>query len=730
MTTAIDKNSDGLKLKHRYKFPKYPFKYPSPVVCAVGEFPRSDKNEKLYLWNEGKGKAIYRPFETYEQIHQKEREHKAFHDAEALLSKQPKLVQIVVNKRYSDLDKEQGRKRANAYLAKTFVERTYPRIKMITDRYALPAMTVENCNFFNRFNRLPDMSKKDIENLAWDIANLMNEQLMLVGKENITDSELKLTYKLFLHASKITSGFKQDVPRWAKLTTRYFNQKDADSAISRMMSDKWWLNRLRKYASQWREHLSIAINLVSKKANIYASKTAINEWKEQKNRTREFLKSMELEDEEGNRVSLIDKYYGSVANPAIKRTEMMVRIRGFEDICNELGYVGEFYTLTAPSKYHATTKHGYRNRKWNGCSPADTQKYLCKLWSKIRAKLHRKNLRVFGMRVAEPHHDGTPHWHMLLFMLPSQLEEIRSIIKAYTVAEDNHELITDKARKARFYVEEIDPEKGSATGYVAKYISKNVDGYALDGEVDDESGRPMKEAAMAAAAWSGRWNIRQFQFIGGAPVTVYRELRRMADHDRAMGLDVEFALVHDCADSGNWAGYINAQGGPFVKRENLIARLWYQESEDTNEYGEEVIRVKGVFSTLVGIDTPILTRLKQWKIVKKLDDAHAESAFSGANASPRSSVNNCTGETRTINDEEKGVTEILDNFRSIGHEITLEDAQKMRNGSGIVIDDIAFRCFDDGSLIRTGTTQLKYRQFHERKARIFNKVNKLRGINV
>ncbi len=41
----------------------------------------------------------------------------------------------------------------------------------------------------------------------------------------------------------------------------------------------------------------------------------------------------------------------------------MTRTRGFENICNELGYVGEFYTLTAPSKYHATTKAGYLSGK-------------------------------------------------------------------------------------------------------------------------------------------------------------------------------------------------------------------------------------------------------------------------------------------------------------------------------------------------------------------------------
>ncbi|MBK5014458.1 replication endonuclease [Pantoea sp. S62] len=345
-----------------------------------------------------------------------------------------------------------------------------------------------------------------------------------------------------------------------------------------------------------------------------------------------------------NRISLIEKYDGSVANPAIRRCELMTRIRGFENICNEMGFIGEFYTLTAPARYHATIKTGHRNRKWNGASPADTQHYLCSVWQKIRAKLHREEIRIFGIRVAEPHHDATLHWHMLMFMRPEQAERVREIMRDYALQEDGSELTTDKARKARFHAEAIDPEKGSATGYVAKYISKNIDGYALDGETDDESGKDLKETASAVSAWAARWHIRQFQFVGGAPVTVYRELRRMADSETAHGLSVEFAAAHDAADAGDWAGYVNAQGGPFVRRDELAVRTWYQASEDVNEYGEETVRIKGVYATEVGDDTPILTRLMQWKIVpKRAVDLGFE--FKDAPASSRSSVNNCTGPT-------------------------------------------------------------------------------------
>ncbi|HIC6261629.1 TPA: replication endonuclease, partial [Salmonella enterica subsp. enterica serovar Nagoya] len=273
---------------------------------------------------------------------------------------------------------------------------------------------------------------------------------------------------------------------------------------------------------------------------------------------------------------------------------------------------------------------------------ADTQNYLTGIWARIRAKLHREEIRIFGIRVAEPHHDGTPHWHMLMFMLPEDVERVRLIIRDYAWEEDRHELKSDKAKKARFHAEAIDPEKGSATGYVAKYISKNIDGYALDGENDDESGELLKETAPAVSAWAARWHIRQFQFIGGAPVTVYRELRKMADPETARALSVEFAEVHDAAHYGRWADYVNAQGGPFVRRDELQVRALYEPRTELNQYGEEIVCIKGVYDSTIGAGTPILTRLTQWKIVpKRAVDLAVD--VKGAPAPSRSSVNNCTG---------------------------------------------------------------------------------------
>ncbi|MEH3456189.1 replication endonuclease [Enterobacter roggenkampii] len=612
-----------------------------------------------YPWNAPRS-AIASPYLTYDQQHRRDRMFAALLHARKVLSLQPECVRFDVYRTAAVLEQNQGSQRANAFLI-SFCKKALPRLELVAKKYEctginsnvstavfgghfdsqlMQYLASRMVNMVARYNRLPDISRADIDLLAADIANFIRAELADIDDTGF--SELKTLYTWYMRAGIISLQFNVTPPHWERVTKKYVGEDEIAPAITRMFNEVWWRGRLRRIAAAWREHLHIAAGNVSKKRHVYASKNCVTDWREQKRRTREFLKGLDLEDEDGNRISLIEKYDGSVANPAIRRCELMTRIRGFENICNELGYVGEFYTLTTPSKYHATTKAGYRNSKWNGASPSDTQSYLTGLWARIRAKLHREEIRIFGIRVAEPHHDGTPHWHMLMFMLPEDVERVRLIIRDYALEEDRLELRSDKAKKARFHAEAIDPEKGSATGYVAKYISKNIDGYALDGETDDESGELLKETAPAVSAWAARWHIRQFQFIGGAPVTVYRELRRLADTETAHGLSVEFAAVHDAADAGDWAGYVNAQGGPFVRRDDLQVRTLYEPRAEFNQYGEETVCIRGVYDSAVGAGTPILTRLTQWKIVpKRAVDLAVD--VKGAPAPSRSSVNNCTG---------------------------------------------------------------------------------------
>ncbi|AXC89253.1 replication endonuclease [Salmonella enterica subsp. enterica] len=612
-----------------------------------------------FPWNAPRS-AIASPYLTYDQQYRRDRMFAALLHARKVLSLQPECVRFDVYRTAAVLEQNQGSQRANAFLI-SFCKKALPRLELVAKKYEcaginsnvsgavfdghfdtqlMQYLASRMVNMVARFNRLPDMSRADIDLLAADIANFIRAELADIDDAGF--SELKTLYTWYMRAGFISLQFNVTPPKWERVTKKYFGEDEIAPAVMRMFNEVWWRGRLRRIASAWREHLQIAVGNVSKKKHAYASKSCVTDWREQKRRTREFLKGLDLEDEYGNRISLIEKFDGSVANPEIRRCELMARIRGFENICNELGYVGEFYTLTAPSKYHATTKAGYRNSKWNGASPSDTQSYLTGLWARIRAKLHREEIRIFGIRVAEPHHDGTPHWHMLMFMLPEDVERVRLIIRDYAWEEDRHELRSDKAKKARFHAEAIDPEKGSATGYVAKYISKNIDGYALDGETDDESGELLKESAPAVSAWAARWHIRQFQFIGGAPVTVYRELRRMADPETARALSVEFAAVHDAAHYGRWADYVNAQGGPFVRRDDLQVRTLYEPRTEFNQYGEETVCIKGVYDASIGAGSPILTRLTQWKIVpKRAVDLAVD--VKGAPAPSRSSVNNCTG---------------------------------------------------------------------------------------
>jgi hypothetical protein len=220
--------------------------------------------------------------------------------------------------------------------------------------------------------------------------------------------------------------------------------------------------------------------------------------------------------------------------------------------------VALFFTLTAPSAFHAYHSGGGINAAWKEEGKPRVQaaqQWLRKMWARARAKLHRLSVLFYGFRVAEPHHDATPHWHMVLFVPPSGGDTLQRVLRLVWLSEFGDEA---GAHVHRCKAVVIDPERGSATGYVAKYVSKNIDGAgAIGDETSDETGAPVRDGVARVAAWASCHGIRQFQQVGGPPVGLWREARRLREPVPECD-DIERARA--AADAGDWAGFVAAVG--------------------------------------------------------------------------------------------------------------------------------------------------------------------------
>jgi hypothetical protein len=377
-------------------------------------------------------------------------------------------------------------------------------------------------------------------------------------------------------------------------------------ALNRMCHPGWWKRRIETHALRTYESLAIANGLVHQQASCYISNEIRQRMRQKVQRTTELIESLQAINEEGDIVDLKDLINGSVSNPRIRRAELMVRIRGFEEYSKTRNDQAVFLTITCPSRFHAVLrKSGEPNPNSDASTPREGQDYLCNIWQRIRAKLNRQNLRPYGFRVAEPHHDGTPHWHLLLFCKPEQMETLISICRAYAVLENPEEYGADKYR---FKAEMIDPKKGTATGYIAKYISKNIDGHGLSPE---EFGDQPQSTAEDVQSWAKAWGIRQFQQIGGPPVTVWRELRKIRTPIPDSEVLEKARLI---ADEAGWSEFIHMMGGTDCPRSDLAITLYKAWSDREGIYGEPIGEL--IFGVCAG-EAIATTRIHTWLIGDK-----------------------------------------------------------------------------------------------------------------
>jgi len=151
-----------------------------------------------------------------------------------------------------------------------------------------------------------------------------------------------------------------------------------------------------------------------------------------------------------------ERYYAEIQN----------RVNTLERIAKKRDLKPLFMTLTLPSEYHQykTTKNGaiINNPKFNGTTPKESVKILTKMFSRLRQDRSLKELtkenRIY-FRVNEPHKDGTPHTHILMFIPSNRLERVK---RAYKRLYDN------RANDIQIITDNIN----NSVAYVMKYINK------------------------------------------------------------------------------------------------------------------------------------------------------------------------------------------------------------------------------------------------------------------
>ena len=438
--------------------------------------------------------------------------------------------------------------------------------------------------------------------------------------------------------------------------------KTAEGTIARGCSEHWWRAALRKKVARVVEHAAIKLGVVHRKNGGYASDEACARRRQQLERNAALLQRTLVRNEAGQVYTLAELAAASVSNRDNRRGELMTRIRGCEEFADARGHVGMFLTLTCPSRFHAVLSGGKGpkarprpNPRYEGADPREAQQWLCDNWARTRSALQRRGIAMYGFRVAEPHHDGCPHWHVLLWCDDeAAAQRIEATVRDYWLADAGDE---PGAQKNRVDFKRM--QAGGAAGYVAKYVAKNIGaedgsdaglGAHLDGlEVDTRDYKGFQRVD----AWASTWGIRQFQPFGQPPVVVWREMRRVTkDQINSAQLRMDFgdqAAVkawHACQRSGlvlaDWNRYAQAQGGMCRKRAAWALRPAVRVVPQVqNLYGEAIDR-----KTVVGVELTsgrwLVSRRQGWKRVVDGDAGVQSAEQRAALARPWTGFNNCT----------------------------------------------------------------------------------------
>ena len=215
---------------------------------------------------------------------------------------------------------------------------------------------------------------------------------------------------------------------WLPQFTFVQDENQAYSAIVRLMDEGFWRRAIGRITVAVFENARRAAGMVSPHSSPYASASACEWLTIRQDRQREWIELMSIESDNGDIIDLQTVVDSSQSNPANRRHELMTRIAGCQEYAEANEHAAVFITMTSPSRFHRLKQHGkywIENQNFDGSTPKDAHTWLSKGWELFRAWADYQKLTYYGMRVVEPHQDGTPHWHGVFFM---PLEQVKTFV--------------------------------------------------------------------------------------------------------------------------------------------------------------------------------------------------------------------------------------------------------------------------------------------------------------
>lgn len=431
------------------------------------------------------------------------------------------------------------------------------------------------------------------------------------------------------------------------------------SKMARVNDARFWRRAIRVFLMRERERFFLRLRLVGNGGEAYVSDAQVKTRGQQLRSQEKWMKDTVLipryldpETLEKGAMTL-----ESVAtSPAQHFAKLYTFVKAMDVLADENGLATGMLTLTLEPKWHPNPSRGANS--WNGSTPREAHRSMGKRWQSILRDLDRAGVGVSGLRVAEPHKDGCPHWHLWLLYRPDvEVTILETVMKYFpnklkvrapsrkgentTGADRIYETIVDlragagrsprRAKEgAQVELSRIDRSISSGASYAMKYLLKTVDGGTPSAKpkqqtetlpesepvIDKKKAKALRRAkrkhvvaTRRVDAYRSLWGINAGQLFGVAKcLTAWDELRRLQDPPShpllaklwalARGTDKPGRIRAGAELRGDAKAFIETLGGLAAcgKPAKNAVRLSVGRlvEEATNGYGEKIVRTKGV----------------------------------------------------------------------------------------------------------------------------------------